>query len=233
MTSSREVFPGRSPTFLALQVVALLAAPLLLTRVTLGGIASTSGDIAVIPVPPSAIFDELEADDKIWMFTERQGYVIPQDVTVDITAAGYYDHDFSSTGTVLPAGTAVNCYFLHFDALDVPGHHVAETAGSVTFHEEILGIICSEGALDASDQIFGVTLYSTGQNYRGYEENSQEQVELSADRHSFIIHRFITSFPGEDTRIITTPEPATLGLVGFGGLGLLARRRKKFRGQDT
>jgi len=180
-------------------------------HVTRENILATNGGIHKIPVPPSAVFNDLESSSSVFMFTERESYELPQNVPVDIGAPGYYDRNFAETGTTIPAGTPVNSYFMHFDST---GNSRATTSGSVTFREEILGVVCLDGTLDATDAILGVTKYDLGRKSRGYEE-SAERVELSADRKTFIIRRYQISFPGEDCRIIT--KPSTEDYRRYGG----------------
>jgi hypothetical protein len=168
-------------------------------------VKSTSGGVQMIDVPRSAAFDQLESSSRISMFCEKEDFELPCDVPVDIGSPGYYDRNYDATATVIPAGQPVNIYFLHFDS---PGRSRATSSGSVTFREEILGVICLGATLDATDML-GATTYSSTQsvgNARGYE-NGAERVELSADRHTFTIHRYHVTFPGEDARILTkVPE---------------------------
>ena len=171
-------------------------------KVERDGVLETAGGVTRIAVPPSAVFNDLESNTQIFMFTEQEDFELPTDVAVDIGAPGYYDRNYSQTGTVIPAGQPVNCYFLHFDSV---GKSNATAAGSVTFREEILGIICMDGSLDATDPVLGVTRYDTGRRSRGYEQGA-ERVELSPDRRTFYIRRYQVTYPGEDCRILTKPS---------------------------
>jgi hypothetical protein len=171
----------------------------------LENVRKTTGGVEMIGRPTSAAFDDLESSSRISMFAEKEDFELPFDVPVDIGSPGYYDRNYDSTATVIPAGQPVNVYFLHFDS---PGRSRATSSGSVSFREEILGIVCMGHTLDATDML-GSCKYSTTQDVgqaRGYE-NGAERVELSADRHTFTIHRYHVTFPGEDCRILTkVPE---------------------------
>jgi len=169
-----------------------------------GSLSDISGDIEVIDAPDSAVFGDLESNNKVRMFQERLCYSLPSPVKVNITAPGRYTNHSGTPGTV-PAETTVDCYFLHFDPV---GSQNAATGGQVIkFSEEILGIICEDPELDASDPVSVLgspkTAYATGQLSRGVE--AAEDVELSSDRRSFLIHNFQSTFPGEEVRILTRP----------------------------
>jgi type II secretory pathway pseudopilin PulG len=174
-----------------------------------GGSSSVdlTGDVKVIPPPDMGKFSTnpaIESNKTIWMWQERQAYSLPSSVTADIVNPGRYDNSYNSNSGTIPGGTVVDCYFLHFDPV---GSTNTSTGGQVIkFSDEILGIICTSGALDATDDVLGDpgTAYSKGVGARGFENNA-EQVTLSADRNSFVIHNFSSSYPGEEVRILTRP----------------------------
>jgi len=172
------------------------------------------------PPPPSARFNDLEHNSQVHMFKEREAFELPRDVTVDIGSPGKYGNrglamDFRATSTTIAAGTPVNCWFLHYDSIK---RSPQITSGSVTFPEEIIGIICLDDTLDESDSILGISKYSTGQRSRGFER--VEHVELTPDRHTYKIHKYRISFPGEDVRILTTPTEEEQ-MVSYGKYGIL------------
>jgi len=59
--------------------------------------------------------------------------------------------------------------------------------------------------LNITDAVLGSpsTVYPTGQGARGFE--GVEDVEISADGKSYIIHHYHSTFPGEEVRILTKP----------------------------
>ena len=171
-----------------------------------GGSSSVeiTGDVKVIPAPPSSKFNDLEDNKIVWMFQERKCYSLPSSVTVDITNPGQYNNNYASTSSTIAAGTAVDCHFLHYDPV---GSQSASTGGQVIkFSDDIIGIICVDADLNASDSVLGnpETVYANGQGSRGFE-GGQEIVRLSDDRRSFLIDQYQSSFPGEDVRILTRP----------------------------
>jgi prepilin-type processing-associated H-X9-DG protein len=168
-----------------------------------------------IPAPGGShndLQDSYESDTQIRMWMERSSYALPVPVTVDISAPGRYDGDYDLTKKMLPAGTIVHCYMLHY----APVNNASRTAsGSITFGSGILGVICKTASLDATDYVLGHpnVQYSTGrEGSRGYEAG-QEVVELTQDRRTFIIHQYHSTHPGEQARILTeSGSTATYGM---------------------
>jgi len=167
-----------------------------------GGSVELEGEVRLIPAPESTVFNDLEDNKIIWMFQEREGYALPSSVNVDISQPGRYTGGRTTPGTI-PAGTVVDCYFLHFDP--VGSTNTTTTGQEITFTDEILGYVVYTNSLNATDPVLGspATVYPTGQGARGFE--GVEDVEISSDGKSFIVHHFHSSFPGEEVRILTRP----------------------------
>jgi prepilin-type N-terminal cleavage/methylation domain-containing protein len=175
-------------------------------------------DVGAMNPPVSVIIGtngHLESNSLIREFREKKNFVLPSSVQTNISSPGKYDggtHFKPYTGGSVPAGTKINCYFLHFDPV---GSTLAETTGQLNFSGKILGVVCQDAALDATDSLLGNsgTAYPTGQKSRGFENNA-EIVELSSDMHSFTIIRFKSTTVGEQCRIIvdaTSQDPTTGG----------------------
>jgi len=79
---------------------------------------------------------------------------------------------------------------------------------------KILGVICRTDSLHNSDSIVGNpgSSYPGTQNARGYE-NGAEIVTLTDS--SFTVNQWHSTFPGEQTRIITVPGAAATTSYGF------------------
>jgi len=166
-------------------------------------LATIVSGVEQIDPPGSVIFDALESNSAIRMFAERENFTLPSDVSVNISRPGTCDSTASLSPSSVPSGTVVNCYFLHFDPV---GSGPAETSGTVTFGAKVLGLIVLDGALNASDKVLGApgTRYPTGQTSRGFELGA-ERVTLRDDECTLVIHRFHSTFPGEQVRILTVP----------------------------
>jgi prepilin-type processing-associated H-X9-DG protein/prepilin-type N-terminal cleavage/methylation domain-containing protein len=157
-------------------------------------------DVEPMRPPASVVFNALESSTAIREFSEQKNFVLPSTVRTNINAPGYYDSFAKMTGGSIGAGTRVNCYFLHFDPV---GSTNSTASGRMNFTGEILGVICRDAELDATDSVLGNpgTKYPTGQKSRGFESGA-EIVSISSDSRTLTIHRFQSTFPGEQVRVI-------------------------------
>ncbi|MGB2823877.1 MAG: prepilin-type N-terminal cleavage/methylation domain-containing protein [Phycisphaerae bacterium] len=165
-----------------------------------GGSVATIPNVRQIPPPMSAHYDyQLENNKEIRGWWERINYVLPSNVTVDISEPGRYTKR-RQTVKVIPAGTMVNSFFTHYDSI---AHSNQTSSGAVTFGTDIIGIICLDDALDATDAVLGFpgTDYHTGRNSRGFE--NVERVVFEEDRRTFTIEHYQITSPGEEVRILT------------------------------
>ena len=176
---------------------------------------SKAPSIEVIAPPASAALGALENSTKIRMWQERSSYVLPVSVSVNAMPSGTtttYTTNFSSVGGSIPAGTTVDCYFLHFDP--VGSHSASVTNQTITFSGDIIGVLWNVSTLDATDQVLGspsTAGYETGVGARGYE-NGAEIVTIGADKRTFTVNTFVSTSPGEETRILTVPG----GVASYG-----------------
>lgn len=211
-------------------------------------IISTTPTVEILPTPPgSVVAGDLEDDDLVRIFLEQESLLLGTDVPVDISLPGTYDSpgDAFLTSTVVPAGTIVNSYLIHFDQITAVFPDAGTISGSVTFDEIILGLIVLPGhgdtvlTLDLTDPILGAagTIYPVGPagDSRGLEEvgvgdpPAADVVILSADLHT-VSFDFMTFEATDQIRVLTlVPEPSALALLalGLGGVALAARRRTR------
>ena len=184
-----------------------VAASLWLCSATFPGIASagiigTTGAIMEIAPPPSVELDALESNLRIFAFTEMLGLTLGKDIAVDITSAGSYSEPGDLTPGSIAATTVVDVYFLHFD----PVTGLVNLSGSITFDQDIVGVIVLSDSLDATDRTLGFpgTTYPTGLTTRGLEFGGDfsDFITLSEDLSTISIDRSATT--GVDQiRIIT------------------------------
>ena len=158
-------------------------------------------------VPSSVVFNNIEDNEVIQIYVERSNYVLESDLQTDLSTPGYTQTFSTGGGDLIPAGTEVDSYLLHFDP--VGSTNTESLDKTFAFSGRILGVICTTIGLATSDPIVGepTTAYPTNQNARGYENNA-ERVEIADSMDTFIVHRFHSTFPGEQTRIITAPGGA-------------------------
>lgn len=150
--------------------------------------AIATGDIVMLPSPPAdASEDVLESDEMIFGSVEQLGLILETDVAVDIVEPGVYENGFQLTRGEVPAGTRVNCHFLHYDP-EQNGPGGTRLSGTITFPSQVLGIIVQSQGLNLSDEALGAPgkLYTTSllsDLLRG-TEFEECPIELSADRRT-------------------------------------------------
>ncbi len=191
------------------------------------GIIDTTGAIMEIAPPPSVELDALQSNSTIFAFTEMLELTLGKDVAVDITSPGFYNEPGDLTPGSIGAKTAVDVYFIHFD----PVVGLVNLLGSITFDQDILGVIVLNESLDATDGTLGFpqTAYPTGLINRGLDFGGvySDFITLSEDRRTISINWQATR-KVDQIRIITAiPAPSALVLLGLGGLAGTTRRRRK------
>ncbi len=184
--------------------------PLMATRSAADVI--TTGEVTLIPAPPSVQLNALQSDTNVYLFPEKQGITLSQNVNVDITTAGSYTAAAQTPFTpgVVAAGTVVNSWLVHFNPADGPLYG----SGSLTFTDQkIVGIIATDANLDATDLLLGnpTTRYSTGVAGRGLEINlpgtdNYDSVTLSTDLMSLSL-TWRAGVVEDEIRILTQTLP--------------------------
>jgi prepilin-type processing-associated H-X9-DG protein len=162
-------------------------------------------DLTMVDMPPSVApigaNGALQSDTQIRMFREQQAFTLPSSVRTTVSSPGKYSSYTSGGGGSVAGGTKVDCYFIHFDPVNSGGR---DASGSMSFSGDILGIVCCDADLNASDSVLGApgTKYPTGTKSRGFESSGQEVISISADKRTLIIHRFYSTGCGEQCRVI-------------------------------
>ena len=182
-------------------------------------IISVSGQIEVLPTPPTSVAPgALESDDFIRVFLELEAVELSGDVMVNVlppaTTTTYhpdrYDPDSVDPG-VIPAGTVVSSYLFHFDAV-TGGSTIGP--GEVTFCGPMLGVIVFPADLDDTDAPLGApgTTYGPYSGNRGLGLNGSspdDVITLSGDGHTLTIDNlWVTGSYVDQLRVIINPlEP--------------------------
>src|SRR6056297_3657080 len=115
--------------------------------------AMVSGGLGLLDSPPPSVRNG-DLLNEFVVFQERGGVTLDASVPLDITEAGTVSPtapDVYPQGALSPgeidAGTEVDSWYVHFDT---PGNG-SMVSGSVTFEEEILGLIVREQSHTDSD----------------------------------------------------------------------------------
>lgn len=224
--------------FLASLVVPVLGIGPLATAAVVG----TTGAVVQYSdsqVPSDIATGDWENNTQIREFPEVQNFTLPAGgVTADVTVPGTSPSSTSqnlSTG-VIPAGTVVDSYFLHFDPVGEP--NPADTlSGSITFNEPVLGLIALSQTQDDSEPILGLpgVTYADGK-YHGMElepgsgaSGTNDVLTLSADRYT-VSFTMSAGENADELRIVTAvPEPMSLSILAAAPVMLLRRRGTRAR----
>jgi hypothetical protein len=134
-------------------------------------ITSTSGAVVQIAPPASVKDGALQSDTQIRGFEEQQCVTLTSDLQLDFSAAG-------GSG-LIPAGTVVSSYLLHFDPTGGPS---VTLTGSFNTDEVIIGVLTKALSLDATDAAVGApgTAYPAGDAARGLDGG--DSVTVSGDQ---------------------------------------------------
>lgn len=191
-------------------------------------IINDAGDIEVDSPPPSLIRHAWESSENIRVFAEKTALTVTAEVPVDFSQAGriYQDTRDFTPSTIVP-GTMVDSYLLHVDPTRQESYRYR---GSVTFAEEIIGIIVKWQGLKATTSVFGLP-------ETRYDARPGHGIEIGRDKLDWGTDRRTLTFFGhaspriDQVRVLTTPIPgpgsALMAVVGLMiGLGLSTERHR-------
>jgi len=174
----------------------------------------------------------LQSNTAIYWYQEQNSLVLPTDLTINAVAPGTYT---ASPGTsVILAGTTINAIMLHMDVTTTTVFGGSgNTAGSITFDHDIIGLIGDAPELDASDAIVGdpASLYGPAPVARQTWENA-DSLTISADRRTLTINSLRVGASqafADQIRVILAPEPTPAMLLLMGLIGLSLRERIRSR----
>ena len=199
-----------------------------------GSIILFSGEVSVLPTPPTSLFPPLESNSTILGFAEQQGVVVPS-LTVAISTPGVWICCSGLPGGTIDAGTTVNSYLLYASpSSDLNGTYTDFT-GSISFSpgEKIVGIILEYQQLNATDGLLGApgtTYPPLSDTTAGLEKG--DEVIIGPNAESVYVNLHIVAGNIDMIRILTTtPEPADFVLLGSGliALALFGRRLRSIR----
>lgn len=161
-----KVFPKALISFPIIGAIATLAA-----TPSFAAILSTGPAVTEISPPSSVKANKKQSNDTIYLFQERENFSLPRQVSVDITSPEKYSQKKPLTPGIIPAYVPVDSYFLHVDPIGTL--HSITLSGSVTFDEEILGLIVLNRNHNDSKNLLG----NPGTDY----PNQNAKLEFSAN----------------------------------------------------
>jgi hypothetical protein len=195
------------------------------------GISSTTGTAQIVSPPHSVVRGAWESNTRTRVFTERLNVTLEGNLATDISAIGRCDSPEGCSPLTIEGGTMINSYFVHQDAIGHRGNIFLQS--SITFDEEILGVIVSNENLSASDFLGAhATLYPSGSDgLRTLDYPAAlDAVSISEDRHTLSLE-LQTQVAMDHIRIITlaspVPAPGSLALLGLAGLTAIGGRRSR------
>ncbi|MEM6689658.1 MAG: FecR domain-containing protein [Planctomycetota bacterium] len=106
----------------------------------------------------------------IEVIPEKKSVQLKSEVPVTMVSPGHY-RIFGDSGQVIPAGTKIDSYLLHFRSTQPSPIH-----GVIKFDQEIVGLVCDAEQLAISDPIVGrngMSFPVASQQYRGLEPRVQ------------------------------------------------------------
>ena len=197
-------------------------------------IVSLMGDVEMIAPPPIVQEGVLESASLARLFQERQEFVLPSALSVDITTTGVFDEVVELTPGSISAGTLVNSYFLHADAA---GAVLFE--GTIVFEQEILGVIITENNLQASHPVIGspLTTYPVDASQDAMlapltlDAGLDSVTVILPDTLVFHLDRTFQNQTYDHVRVITAaiPEPSSGIMLAMGVLAVALRRSRRKR----
>ena len=177
-------------------------------------ITSSTGSVTRLSAaPPSVKLNALESATAVQAFDERQSFTLPAAVAVDAVNPGTYTA-FPSGSATIAAGTIVDSHLIHSD-IPSSGHPTTHRTGTVTFSDNILGVVASTARLVASDTLGApTTLYEKTSQWRGLEGSVAEDHSTGGDKFTISADRRTLTFDiqtlvMDEIRVITRPSLTT------------------------
>lgn len=153
-------------------------------------------------------------------FTSNSQLFILRENTVTLTAPLLLD-----SGAVVPLGTTVTSFLVHFD----PVWGWRHAAGSVTFDQNVLGLISTSSRLFATDAEFAVdgVTYPTWVNspFRGLDWFTWDYALVDG---AYTVQAGARGLGLDQFRIIVVPEPSTYA-AALGAIVLLLVGYRRLR----
>jgi large repetitive protein len=174
-----------------------------------GYISTVSGQISRIAPPASVLPSGVSSPTQMFAFDEQQGATLSAPLKVDMTQPGTLSSNSQISAALIPAGTIVDSHYVD-SARPAGGTSVRE--GTLTFSQDIVGVIVTRGKLDASD-VLGAPQTNYGGAYPSRELELGEDWVQMVDQRTLFIHVNTTTVV-DQVRIITRHNRPPLADAG-------------------
>lgn len=184
---------------------------------------TTTGDAEILHEPPDDVrTGRLEHNSRAIIFAEQTDFTTEGPLKVDVSRPGEVVKLENKVGkrgrvkrgkkktlnlspSVIPAGKRVSSYYIHFDPVGKENTERVAT-GSVTFDEEVIGLILTTEKLLDSNEIAGspTTQYPGGQA-QDVELTKGTRLSLSADKRTVSFTLRATTH-ADNIRVITEAD---------------------------
>jgi len=199
-------------------------------------LVGTSYQVGDIPKPPATVLPgQFTNNNFIILFQEQNGLILAKPLPLDASTPNVtYTSKTQLNGTLVPAGTKINSWYVHADITDAK---VKFPTQFISFSQEevILGIIVQTATIEETSPIVGAptTKYDTNQLSIGlhFAPTGKDTIELvpfstTSPTNSVDMSEIVTNAAPTDFRIITeivTIPPASHNalLGGLAGLAVL------------
>ena len=181
----------------------------------LSAVDELEGMVLLSTAPSSVVPGQLQSDSTMQIFLEAASVTLADPVFVDVAQSGCLPAVPNCPvpgATALLPGLKVDSYLIHAQGLTQQGPPDAALRFSI--ESPVLGIIFSDGFLDATDQTFGPTdtSYPTGTLGRGTELASSGpnpgHLSLSSDLFEIRLDVRYDEIDVDQIRVLTLADPA-------------------------
>ncbi len=169
-------------------------------------ITGSTGQVIRLTTPPASVaLNKLENATSTYAFDEAQNTTLTSAIAVDAVNPGTYT-TFPSGSAKIAVGTVVDSHLIHSD---IPSRNfTSHRTGSVTFSQDILGVVASTAKLASSDSLGAPgTAYASTTRWRGLEGSENgfsslgDKFTISPDKRTVTFD--INTYVMDELRVIT------------------------------
>jgi hypothetical protein len=179
-------------------------------------VLGSCGTVSVTAPPPSIVKGADASDNHIHAFAEQANLSLPSALGVDITPPASFPTLFDTAASLtpgnIPAGTAVDSFYVHTDTVNSAAVSFSAT---LTFSTDIVGLIVLDANLNASDGIVGLPTVTYFQSKaRGLEVLPHDDRVTMLSARSIQLNLFANTVT-DDIRVITAAAGAAAPGSGY------------------